>query len=140
MWRGGGDGAPLGAPQTEALGRLLKEMAPAVVGEAVGRFLRGERGEPPRWHEPTASLLQLVVARKDATLDAPAVGALAQQADANADALGGSPKFASLLFTLVRSHGASLRAHLPAVRRAAERVEGFMRKTTLAALAKLEQA
>ena len=43
-----------------------------------------------------------------------------------------------MLNTLVRSHGPQLKPHLPEVRRVAERLDTFQKKTILAALVKLE--
>jgi hypothetical protein len=62
------------------------------------------------------------------------------QCDTNVDQLRKSLKFANLVATLVRVHGPLLKAHLPAVRRVAERLESFMKKGVLQAVGKLEQA
>ena len=84
------------------------------------------------------ALLQALVARKPAVEHA-CLAELLVQADANADALRKSLKFSSLLSTLVKTHGAQLRPSLPSLRRVVERLETFMRKSILAAVAKLEQ-
>ena len=60
--------------------------------------------------------------------------------DANGDALRKSLKFSNLLNTLVRSYGPQLRPHLAAVRRVAERLETFMKRSILAAVTKLDEA
>ena len=69
--------------------------------------------------------------------EARCLAALLVQADANVDGLRKSLKFSNLLNTLVRSYGSHLRPHIPAVRHVAERLETFMKKNILAAVAKL---
>ena len=60
------------------------------------------------------------------------------QADANVDALRKSLKFSNLISTLVRQHGPTLLPHLVPLRRVAERLDTFMRKSILQALQRLE--
>ena len=144
MWGGGAAeeaaaGGTLTASQSEVLSRLLKELPLPLLSQLLDDFLAGEGGDPTPWTEPQAQLLQVVLARKPA-LEPASVSALVLQADANLDGLRASPKFANLVFTLVKSHGAALRPHLPAMRRLSERLVGLLRKTTLAALTKLEAA
>jgi hypothetical protein len=127
----------LSSGQAEALTRLLKELPQALLGKALAGFLAGEAGVPAPWTEQQVAVLQAVVQRKP-TLDAATVAELLVQADANVDALFKSVKFSNLLNTLVRSHGAQLKPHVPAVRRIAERIGTFQQKPILAALTKLE--
>lgn len=134
LWSRGGE---LSAAQAEALQRLLREAPEALLGGALATFLRGEGGEPARWSEAQAALLQTLLSRKP-SLEPACLAELLVQADAHVDALRKSLKFANLLNTLVRSHGPQLRPHLPAVRSVAGRLESFMKKTILAALAKLD--
>lgn len=131
-------GGALRPPQVEALSRLLKELPEALLGKALADFLAGEGGVPVAWAEPHVALLQALVARKP-PLDHACLAELLVQADANADALRKSLKFASLLATLVKTHGAQLRPSLPSLRRVVERLDTFMRKSILAAVGKLEQ-
>ena len=85
------------------------------------------------------ALLQATLARKP-QLEPSCVIELLVQADANVDEMRKSLKFANLVATLVRSHGPLLRPHLPSVRRVAERLDSFMRKSVLQAVTKLEQS
>jgi len=134
MWSRAGE---LTAAQAEALQRLVREAPAPLLGRALAAFLRGEGGEPTRWTEPQAALLQTLLSRAP-PLEPGCVAELLLQADAYVEALRKSLKFANLLNTLVRSHGAQLLAHIPAVRRVAERLDSFMKKTILAAIAKLD--
>ena len=131
------DGGALSGGQAEALSRLLKELPEALLGECLSAFLQGDGGVPSGWSEAQVALLQTALSRKP-PLDGPCVAELVVQADANVDGLRKSLKFSSLLSTLLKTHGQQLRPHLPAVRRVAERLETFMRKSILAAVGKLE--
>lgn len=127
----------LSAGQAEALARLLKETPQALLGKAIADFLAGEGGVPQAWTEAQVALLQAILQRKPA-LEGAALGELVVQIDANVEALRKSLKFSNLLSTLVRSHGPQLRSHLASLRRIAERLETFQRKSILATVAKLE--
>jgi hypothetical protein len=136
MWCGGG---ALSGGQAEVLARLVREAPEAQVGRALEAFLAGEGGQPTSWTEAQVGLVQAMLARKP-PLEGGAIGELLVQADANVDALRKSLKFSNVLSTLVRSYGPLLRPHLDAVRRVAERLETFMKRSILAAVAKLEAA
>ena len=136
LWHEGG---AIGVGQAEVITRLLKEMPEALLGRALSRFLAGEHGEPTSWSEQQVSLLQTVLNRK-LPLDAACASELVLQSDANVDALRKSLKFSNFVATLVRLHGNAVRPHLEAVRRVAERLDTFMRKSVLQALQKLEAA
>lgn len=136
LWHAGG---ALTAGQAEVLARLLKELPLPLLGRALSSFLQGEHGLVSGWSEAQVALLQAVLTRKP-PLDAACANELVLQCDANVDALSKSLKFANLVSTLVRLHGAALRPHLPSVRRVAERLNTFMKKTILQALTKLEDA
>ena len=136
LWHRGG---ALSAGQAEVLARLLRELPEALLGRALSSFLKGEGGQPGSWSEAQVSLLQAALGRKP-QLDPACIAELVVQADANVDALRKSLKFANLVSTLVRFHGPLLRSHLPSVRRVAERLDTFMRKSILQALDKLEDA
>lgn len=134
LWHQGG---ALSAGQAEVLGRLLRELPEALLGHALRRFLEGDHGQPAGWSEAQVGLLQASLARKP-MLEAATVSELIVQCDANVDTMRKSLKFANLMSTLVRAHGPLLRPHLPSVRRIAERLETFMKKGVLQAVAKLE--
>jgi hypothetical protein len=134
MWLHSGELSP---GQVEVLSRLLKELPENLLAGALTAFLGGEAGVPTAWSEAQVALMQAALARRP-TLDAACVGDFLMHADANVDALRKSLKFSSLVSTFVKTHGSMLRPHLPAVRRVAERLDTFMRKSTLAAIAKLE--
>lgn len=136
LWHTGG---ALSAGQAEVLTRLLKELPEALLLRALHAFLDGHQGEPQAWSESQVALLQALLARKP-PLDAPATAELLVQCDANVDALRKSLKFANLVSTIVRMHAAAVRPHLSSVRRVAERLDTFMRKSILQALQKLEDA
>lgn len=137
-----GSSHAMSAAQAEALTRLLKELPQPLLGAALSGFLaeaeadHGDTGSSNGWSEAQVAVLQTLLTRKP-TLDAACIAALLVQADANVEALRKSLKFASLLNTLVRSHGPQLRPHVQEVRRIAERLESFMKKSILAAVAKL---
>ena len=136
LWCAGG---ALSAGQAEALSRLLKELPETLLAGALADFLRGQSGQPAPWSDAQVALLQTVVSRLP-TLEGPSLAELLVQADANGDALCKSLKFSNLLNTLVRSHGVQLRPHLSAVRRVAERLQTFMKRSILAAVTKLAEA
>lgn len=61
-----------------------------------------------------------------------------RQADAQVDVLRKSLKFGNLLFTFVRSYSAELLPHILSLRRTVEKLETFLRKSTLAAIERME--
>ena len=130
----------LSSAQVEALTRLLKELPQALLGKALADFLQGDAAAGPApWTEQQVAVLQAVAQRKP-SLESATLAELLVQADANVDALRKSLKFSNLLNTLVRSHGPQLKPHLPEVRRVAERLDTFQKKTILAALVKLAES
>lgn len=131
------DGA-LSAAQAEAVSRLLKELPEALLGRFVSQFLRGDADQPSSWAEAQVVLLQVVLSRKP-VLDGACVAELVVQADANVEALRGSLKFSNMLNTLVRFHAPQLRPHVLALRRVAEKLETFMKRSILQAVSRCEQ-
>jgi len=119
------------------LARLIKELPLPAVQRLLGAFARGEGGAPSGWSEAQVAHAQAALSRKP-PLEADTLRELLHQADANVDALKRSLKFSNLLFTLLRGYGGQLGPQLTVARAVVEQLETFMRKSALAAIARLE--